>query len=215
MDTGILISNESECLYSIVEQSAAKRKVEELPNGDIEFNVDLSNQVSFKTYFNSSTGKRVTRDAIFIKEYFVVEDRDSIHWKIGNAIKMIGGLKAKNAYGVYKGRNYTAWFAPTIPLPFGPWKLWGLPGLILEAVDETNEVKFILLDTKNLKQNQLATEKRFLSDRLEVLTWQQYTMKYREKASMLQKTMYTKAGGTEFDTKVTLKMNMIEKTIFE
>lgn len=36
----------------------------------------------------------------------------------------------------YHGRHWRAWFAPEIPISFGPWKLHGLPGLILKA--ETN-----------------------------------------------------------------------------
>ncbi|TAD91779.1 MAG: GLPGLI family protein, partial [Bacteroidetes bacterium] len=124
VDTGILVTTAAESVYKIVKKPPAGEKVEELPNGDLKFKIDLSDEISFKTYFNAITGKRVTRDAIFIREYLVVEDRDSIHWKIGNTTKLIGGLKAQSAYGSYKGRNYTAWFAPAIPLPFGPWKLW-------------------------------------------------------------------------------------------
>ncbi|MCD8031170.1 MAG: GLPGLI family protein [Bacteroides sp.] len=35
----------------------------------------------------------------------------------------------------YRGRDYRAWFAPDIPVQTGPWKFYGLPGLIMEVYD--------------------------------------------------------------------------------
>ena len=43
----------------------------------------------------------------------------------------------------YHGRDWTAWFTPDIPLQEGPWKLCGLPGLILEANESTGQHSFI------------------------------------------------------------------------
>lgn len=51
----------------------------------------------------------------------------------------------------YHGRDWTVWFAPEIPMQEGPWKLTGLPGLILEATESTGQHSFIAtgLETSN------------------------------------------------------------------
>lgn len=58
-----------------------------------------------------------------------------VQWKIYNQHKKIGGINCRKAVGEFRGRTYVVWFAETIPVPYGPWKLFGLPGLILEAKD--------------------------------------------------------------------------------
>jgi GLPGLI family protein len=67
---------------------------------------------------------------------------DTLHpmeWKLESEERIVGGIPCKKATVRFKGRDYVAWYAPSIPISNGPWKLGGLPGLILEAYDERQE----------------------------------------------------------------------------
>ncbi|MDT0641593.1 GLPGLI family protein [Zunongwangia sp. F363] len=71
---------------------------------------------------------------------YIAEERPIIEWKLQSETKEIGNFKAHKAIGNFRGRTYTAWYTLQIPLPYGPWKLQGLPGLILEAYDQKKEM---------------------------------------------------------------------------
>ncbi|MDC1161915.1 GLPGLI family protein [Tenacibaculum sp.] len=77
------------------------------------------------------------------KKFNVVEPIDMI-WSFGYEEKKIGKYHCKKATTKFRGRTYNAWYAENIPLSVGPWKFHGLPGLIVEITDETNEVSFTL-----------------------------------------------------------------------
>lgn len=64
-------------------------------------------------------------------------------WTIRNdSIKNILGYECIYATCTYRGRNWRAWFTPEIPLREGPWKLAGLPGVVLEAYDSGKQYVF-------------------------------------------------------------------------
>lgn len=46
---------------------------------------------------------------------------------------IIAGYRCYKATTNHRGRNWIAWYAPEITVDDGPWKLCGLPGLILQA----------------------------------------------------------------------------------
>lgn len=83
----------------------------------------------------------------------ITEEIPKLVWEISDNEKIIGGFSCKQAFTSFRGREYEAWYAPSLPFPNGPWKLNGLPGLILEAKDKESEVVFqfysfqVILDT--------------------------------------------------------------------
>lgn len=78
--------------------------------------------------------------------YAIEEPFNKINWQITHTTKTILGYKCQKATATFKGRNYDAWFTTGLPFNYGPWKLCGLPGLIVEAYDSKNEVVFVVKD---------------------------------------------------------------------
>lgn len=63
-------------------------------------------------------------------------------WNILDSITNIAGYECLMATAYFKGRRWVAWFSPEIPISDGPWKLCGLPGLILSAYDDARDYEF-------------------------------------------------------------------------
>lgn len=67
-------------------------------------------------------------------------------WNIKSDTLTLLGQLCQKATTDFKGRVYSAWFAPSIPFSMGPWMLNGLPGLILKAEDEKKEYSFTCME---------------------------------------------------------------------
>ena len=56
----------------------------------------------------------------------------------------------------FRGRRWTAWFATDIPVSDGPWKLGGLPGLILEAYDKGHQYTFTAVGLERVAEEPIV-----------------------------------------------------------
>lgn len=70
------------------------------------------------------------------------EDTPTFDWKITSQQEMIAGYLCQQATTTFRGRQWTVWFTEEIREDVGPWKLSGLPGIILKAKDSQGEYMF-------------------------------------------------------------------------
>ncbi|GAB3978435.1 GLPGLI family protein [Spirosoma terrae] len=111
-------------------------------------------------YRNFEKDKKTDIIEMLGKTYIVEDSLHTPSWKIGNQIKDIAGyicMKAETEDPIKK-QKITAWFAQDIPVPAGPERYNGLPGLILElnindgdVIIEATNVTFKSLTPDDLK----------------------------------------------------------------
>jgi GLPGLI family protein len=148
--------------------------------------VDESKKKFFDNYLKIDfLNKKLLFFEALISNKVLVEDiYPDLRWTITEEQKVISNYTCVKATVSYRGRDWTAWFTPEISLAVGPWKLHGLPGLILEAYDATNECTYKAIDVA-FKDNSILhsdfiklvktrnkkpiTYKQFLQDRREAL----------------------------------------------
>ncbi|MFD2551925.1 GLPGLI family protein [Bizionia sediminis] len=125
-------------------------------------NADGSEGLAYAVY-TTPLGKQVyynrKKDSIYWSQwnnFYVAEKTPRINWKLETETKKIGKFTVNKATGEFRGRIYTAWYTLEVPLPFGPWKLQGLPGLILEAYDKDKEMYLYFKSLEYPTDNQTA-----------------------------------------------------------
>lgn len=106
------------------------------PNGSIVWDLSKGTSKQIYTYvFTNLNDKSLTIYDKWADELgYYKEPIDEIKWNINNEkVTNILGYQCILAESDYHGRHWKVWFSPEIPVNFGPWKLRGLPGLILRA----------------------------------------------------------------------------------
>lgn len=131
---------------NVLEQAEFKKQMQialaNSPDGRVQLN--RNRRGSGAEYYEFPNEKILARKEPLVMETYLVEDAmPVIDWKISSDTATYGGLHCQKATGLFKGRDYIAWFCPDMPLHVGPWKLNGLPGVIVEAYDTKKDVQFM------------------------------------------------------------------------
>ncbi|MCD8235290.1 MAG: GLPGLI family protein [Prevotellaceae bacterium] len=105
---------------------------------------DKSEQLLYvpTTWQNYPQGKMTSVETIPPYRYQTVENMSETNWALHSEHDTICNRPCQKATGEYGGRVWTVWFAESLPTRFGPWRLNGLPGLIMRAVSKDGIHRF-------------------------------------------------------------------------
>lgn len=88
--------------------------------------------------FSAADAKFTVRAPIGLSYYQHEEAAPVCDWKYTDGTDTVCGYECRKATGSYGGRQWTVWYTEEIPVPYGPWKFAGLPGLVMKAADSEN-----------------------------------------------------------------------------
>lgn len=119
-------------LYS---DSLKKKGVDDFTRIQILYGGDnRNNGARYQVFKNYPTNGKLTYTyVIFNFPYLYEEDLPEMNWRLVEGDSIVSGYACKKAVGELRGRVWTVWYTLDLPYNDGPWKLCGLPGLILDA----------------------------------------------------------------------------------
>ena len=77
------------------------------------------------------------------------EEIPVLKWVLTDSVATVLGYECLSAKCNFRGREWTVFYTEEIPLAEGPWKLHGLPGLIMKATDADGHYTFECIGIKS------------------------------------------------------------------
>ena len=110
-------------------------------------------------YKNRLKREFISVDITDLESYKCVEQLEPQDWHFSSDTLAVLGYVCQKATTSFRGRDYEAWFSPEIPIKEGPWKLYGLPGLILKVVVDDGLFVFDAIGLENLEDVYITMDK--------------------------------------------------------
>ena len=109
------------------------------------------------------------------KEYVIQDSIPCQQWKIKNDMKEVAGRICMNAsfFDSIKGKEVIAWFALDLPIPIGPDKYCGLPGMILEIIEADGAVVYTATNVL-LSDEKVDVEKPIVKKKINRINHDEY-----------------------------------------
>lgn len=110
-----------------------------------------ANKLGILVIKDKSNASVKVSNKILNKTYSYTEELKALKWNLTEEQENYLGYPVYKATTKFSGRTYIAWYTPEIPISEGPYKFFGLPGLILKINDTKNNFVFVCTEIKNEK----------------------------------------------------------------
>lgn len=145
----VLNFNNNISLFTLLEREVkAKINADEYEN-EITVSNKYPDSLTSKYIINTAKNeilfsKPISHDDFKTFLNYHIKENLKLNWLIHNDTISISNIKCQKASLEFRGRNYIAWFSTEHNLPYGPFKFYGLPGIIVLIEDSLKEVSFML-----------------------------------------------------------------------
>lgn len=123
--------------------------------------------VNYQVYKNYPAGKTTLLDVLAASRFRSEEPSERPEWTLLPDTATVLTYLCRKATCRFRGRDYEAWYTPEISRSEGPWKLQGLPGLILKAADSRGHYTFVCTGIEKARQDETI---RFTGSEYEPIT---------------------------------------------
>lgn len=142
---------------SVMEAVITRAERQKTAGENMTINLEGSGIQNFRTSFKEIIFKVPTArqiavyDKIGTVRYTYQEPAPGLTWTVTpGTTASIAGYACQRATASFGGRTWEAWFAREVPLSDGPYKFYGLPGLIVKVSDSRQHFVYELLKLRQL-----------------------------------------------------------------
>jgi GLPGLI family protein len=117
------------------------------------------------------------------REFIIEEKMNLFNWEFFPETKIILDYNCRKATCEFRGRYYIAWYTTDLPFRAAPWKICGLPGVVLKLVVDDDYYVLNAIDLK-VKDSHEKIETPFKGKKN--MTWDEHVNTYKNSLKIIK-----------------------------
>lgn len=120
----------------------------------VKDSLEIARRLDFgDTVFKDFANQRVSFVGLVKSvKYYTTEPMPNFQWECLDGDTIFCGYPCSKARVQYRGRTWNVLYTLDLPYSDGPWKLCGLPGLIMKVVDQKRDFSFSAFKVETVKE---------------------------------------------------------------